>query len=448
MRYTNYLAAAFLTIGLSACGGGGDSSPSAPSSGPSSPLVGVFLDAPVAGIDYETESIKGVTNSNGEFQYRSGEGVTFRVGSVNLPPVQAAPIVTPLDMAGSQDMANQVVSNILVFLQSLDQDGNPSNGITIASNADRSASQPLNFNVPAAEFASNTQFKNLVSNAGGQNTVPVSLNAAHDHFSSTLKGRNIAVAPLANAGTAQNVVTGTTVTLNGSGSTDANGDALTYAWTLTSKPAGSNATLSGANTVNPTFVADVAGSYVASLVARDDSLNSTPATVTVSVVEKDYSNVTDYSKIGNTLISAVEIMNENMLANPIYFDNLYNYNQVVFNVPIQDYFGSYAAQDMNRATMTVTTIKADFPVQAQPDKKPYRLRYDEYDKNNNIVYTLGVGYIYGCSNANDIKNPTAECVQYYYQEIRNNAINMSGFSSINLVKTSDNGLIYFSQPIK
>jgi hypothetical protein len=52
------------------------------------------------------------------------------------------------------------------------------------------------------------------------------------------------------------------VTLNGSGSTDANSDPLTYGWTLTARPAGSAAALSGANTVNPTFTPDVAGSYV------------------------------------------------------------------------------------------------------------------------------------------------------------------------------------------
>jgi len=51
------------------------------------------------------------------------------------------------------------------------------------------------------------------------------------------------VAPVANAGTAKTVVTGDTVTLNGSGSSDANGDALTYAWTLTSKPTASTTTL-------------------------------------------------------------------------------------------------------------------------------------------------------------------------------------------------------------
>ena len=89
-------------------------------------------------------------------------------------------------------------------------------------------------------------------------------------------------APVANAGTAQNVVAGAAVTLNGSGSSDANGDPLTYSWSLTSRPAGSTATLAGATTAAPTFGADAAGTYVASLVVNDGKVNSTAATVTVT----------------------------------------------------------------------------------------------------------------------------------------------------------------------
>ncbi len=90
------------------------------------------------------------------------------------------------------------------------------------------------------------------------------------------------VAPVANAGAAQNVVAGSTVTLNGAASSDANGDALTYAWTLTSKPADSSATLASATTAAPTFTADVAGTYVVTLVVNDGKVSSAPATVTVT----------------------------------------------------------------------------------------------------------------------------------------------------------------------
>jgi hypothetical protein len=89
-------------------------------------------------------------------------------------------------------------------------------------------------------------------------------------------------APIANAGSAQSVVTGATVTLDGSGSSDANGDTLAYAWTLTSKPASSTATLSSSTSAKPTFNADLDGSYVASLIVNDGKVDSTPATVTIT----------------------------------------------------------------------------------------------------------------------------------------------------------------------
>lgn len=92
-------------------------------------------------------------------------------------------------------------------------------------------------------------------------------------------------APVANAGAAQSVSTAAVVTLNGSGSTDANGDTLTYRWTLTSKPTSSTAALSSATVASPTFTADLAGSYVASLVVNDskvDSTNTSTVTITAS----------------------------------------------------------------------------------------------------------------------------------------------------------------------
>lgn len=88
--------------------------------------------------------------------------------------------------------------------------------------------------------------------------------------------------PVANVGSAQSLVTGTLVRLDGSGSTDADRDALTFAWTLTTKPAGSAAALSGASSVSPTFTADVAGTYVASLVVNDGKVSSGAVTVSIT----------------------------------------------------------------------------------------------------------------------------------------------------------------------
>lgn len=89
--------------------------------------------------------------------------------------------------------------------------------------------------------------------------------------------------PVAQAGSAQSVVLGSTVTLDGSASSDANGDTLSYAWKLSSLPSGSSATLSNALTAKPSFTPDVAGAYVASLIVWDGKVLSAPATVTITV---------------------------------------------------------------------------------------------------------------------------------------------------------------------
>src|SRR5579863_387579 len=88
--------------------------------------------------------------------------------------------------------------------------------------------------------------------------------------------------PTANAGPNQLLNVGVLVTLDGSGSTDPNGYSLSYSWAFLSVPTGSTATLSGVNTVSPTFVADMDGSYVGQLIVSDPLFSSLPVTVTIS----------------------------------------------------------------------------------------------------------------------------------------------------------------------
>ena len=88
--------------------------------------------------------------------------------------------------------------------------------------------------------------------------------------------------PVANAGPDQTVLVSEVVTLDGSGSTDVDGDALTYAWSLTSRPPGSLATLNDPGVAMPTFVADEPGTYVAQLIVHDGQAPSAPDMVTIN----------------------------------------------------------------------------------------------------------------------------------------------------------------------
>ncbi len=89
----------------------------------------------VSGIGYRTETQTGVTNERGEFQYYEGEEITFHLGDIELPTTPAREFITPLDVAGTNNISDQKAINITRFLQNIDDDLNPDNGITISSNA-------------------------------------------------------------------------------------------------------------------------------------------------------------------------------------------------------------------------------------------------------------------------------------------------------------------------
>src|SRR5690606_28941478 len=88
-------------------------------------------------------------------------------------------------------------------------------------------------------------------------------------------------APVARAGEDQFVKVGTTVTLDASGSQDADGDLLVYHWEIIEQPSGSLAALSNAATVRPTFLAEAEGVYIIRLVVSDGELDSAPVTIMV-----------------------------------------------------------------------------------------------------------------------------------------------------------------------
>lgn len=90
--------------------------------------------------------------------------------------------------------------------------------------------------------------------------------------------------PVANAGNAQTGKVGETLTLDGRASSDVDGDALSFHWTLSAKPQNSLATLVNTDTDSPSLTLDKPGSYAAQLIVNDGKADSAPATVTLSTI--------------------------------------------------------------------------------------------------------------------------------------------------------------------
>lgn len=147
--------------------------------------TGIFVDGVVININYQTETESGVTNELGEFDYQNGETVTFSIGDLEFPPVDASELVTPLDMADTDEISDPMVVNILRLLQSLDEDGDPDNGITITEKAKNNATQ-VDFELSVEDFGQSTAVTTLVANSGSSTIVLIPAEDATEHFENSL----------------------------------------------------------------------------------------------------------------------------------------------------------------------------------------------------------------------------------------------------------------------
>lgn len=171
---------------LSACGEKSTTNVTLP---PDPALTGVFVDSPVAGLGYRSESVSdGTTNADGEFSYFRGEQLTFFIGELVFPDAPASSVISPLDLFATDNAFNQSVVNTLRLLQSLDTDGDPSNGITLSSSAAAAAEMLLGDGETAQDFfaQSDTDFaadvEAWLGAAGGASSTLISKYEAITHF--------------------------------------------------------------------------------------------------------------------------------------------------------------------------------------------------------------------------------------------------------------------------
>ena len=124
MRLKLLTTAIVSSLMLSACGGDG-----ADASSPAPAQIGVLSDSYVKGVTYSAapSGKSGTTGTNGEFEYQTGDTVTFKVGSVTLGSVEMSNpglsqdvghvMVRPKDLAGVVDETDEKALAVAQLIQ-------------------------------------------------------------------------------------------------------------------------------------------------------------------------------------------------------------------------------------------------------------------------------------------------------------------------------------------
>ena len=124
----------------------------------------------------------------------------------------------------------------------------------------------------------------------GDYTVQLVVNDGYvdsDPATVTITAERANAVPMADAGQSQSITTGRQVTLDGSLSSDPDGDPLGYSWSILSAPQGSTSTLVASTTAFPDLTPDSQGNYLIQLVVNDGEFDSAPATVQVTAVSNN-----------------------------------------------------------------------------------------------------------------------------------------------------------------
>lgn len=191
---------------------------------------------------------------------------TVVISTVNSPPIanagpdQTARLYATVYLSGTN--SSDVDGNALTYRWSLTT---PTGSVTQLGST---TSQDTNFVIDKQ----GTYVAQLIVNDG-----------VIDSDTDTVVISTINSAPVANAGADISAYLGDGVSLNGSASSDADGDGLSYTWSLLSQPTGSAAVINDPYLPETGFVADVVGLYVAQLVVNDGHIDSSPDTAQVTI---------------------------------------------------------------------------------------------------------------------------------------------------------------------
>lgn len=154
---------------------------------------GYLIDSAIQGVTYKTDSLSGTTDSSGKFEYNSDDSeITFTIGDITIATFVLSNIneddtIYPTDLVNTHrtDINNTKVVKILRFVQSLDDDNNPDNGININETTRDKLSQKFNL---LDDNISHSYLENHLSNLN----IPYrDEDLAKEHFYKTLENKRI-----------------------------------------------------------------------------------------------------------------------------------------------------------------------------------------------------------------------------------------------------------------
>jgi len=193
----------------------------------------------------------------------------------NSPPIAKANVISnealiagnviQLDGSDSQDPEDQTIS----YLWSL---------IAKPDSSSATLSDPIIVNPVFTADVEGTYTINLIVNDGALDSITETITVTVAARTPVITNNS---APIANAGEDETIQTQVVYELDGSNSSDADNNPLSFQWMLVSKPTASNVVILNSTSVNPTFTPDVDGTYVLSLIVSDDTFSSAQSTITL-----------------------------------------------------------------------------------------------------------------------------------------------------------------------
>ncbi|MFM5097311.1 hypothetical protein ACET85_05540 [Aeromonas veronii] len=192
---------ALSSLALAGCGGGGDgaSTDNGNNGGNGGnatkpALTATFIDSAVAGLNYTCGSYSSLTDKDGQFFFNDGDTCTFKLGSIPLGETllkKGQNLVTPYTIAKNGDKKHAI--RIAALLQTMDDDNNPANGITLKPDDIAKLGNTIRFE---SDDAFNTSLNETLKQAQIENKVVVGIKEAEAHMNDSLaviNGLSVAV---------------------------------------------------------------------------------------------------------------------------------------------------------------------------------------------------------------------------------------------------------------